>query len=153
MSFEHLSNSQRSPAPCIVDIGTVVNKQDMQRLLSDLGRVQYFHLQDDILTNQGEGCILEVFVDAQRSTLIANHALYLNVQSFDYIELGQSESDQTPYFDLIQDSRILRLVPLSNPLMEQHSRNLNAAALEAVVAEVLAAGWDVQIDDDEQFPL
>lgn len=151
MSFDHLSSSQRSPAPCIVDSGTIINKQDMQRLLSDLGRVQYFHIQDDVLINQGEGYILEVFMDPQRATLIANHALYINVQSFDYVELGQSETDQTAYFDLVQDSRILRIVPLSNPLMEQHNHNLNVAALEAVVAEVLAAGWDVQIDDDEQF--
>jgi hypothetical protein len=122
----------------------------MHRLLSDLGRVHYTHTQDGNITGQGEGYILEVFSDPHRSTLIANHALYLNVQSFDYLELGLS-SDQEPYFDLIQDSRILRLIPLSNPLLEQHRHNLNAAALEAVVAEVLAAGWDVQIDDDEHF--
>lgn len=152
MSHDPLPSSQRSPAPCIVDTGTVVSQQDMQRLLSDLGRVQYVHLQDETITNQGEGYILEVFTDPHRATLVANHALYLNVQSFDYLELGRTADDQ-PCFDLIQDSRILRLIPLSNPLMEQHSRNLNAAALEAVVAEVLAAGWDVQIDDEEPFSL
>ncbi len=150
MSYEQSSSSQRPLAPCIVDSGTIVNLQDMQRLLSDLGRVQYVHFQDDITTSQGEGYILEVFADPYRSTLIANHALYLNVQSFDCLEIGLS-SDQTPYFKLVQDSRHLKIVPLSNPLLEQHSRNLNAAALEAVVADVLAAGWDVQIDDDEPF--
>ncbi|WP_338038383.1 hypothetical protein [Neosynechococcus sphagnicola] len=43
------------------------------------------------------------------------------------------------------------MIPLSNPLQEQASRHLNAAALEAVVTEVLAANWDVQIDDEENF--
>lgn len=152
MSHDQTPSSERPPAPCIVDIGTVVNRHDIQRLLSDLGRVQYVHLQDGILANQGEGYILEVFSDPHRATVVANRGLYLNVQSFDYLELGQAEDEQ-PYFDLIQDTRTLRLIPLTNPLMEQHAHNLNAATLEAVVAEVLAAGWDVQIDDDEPFSL
>jgi hypothetical protein len=138
------------PAPCIVDVGTVVNKQDMQQLLADLSRVRYIYTQDGALTSEGEGYILDVFADPQRSTLIANHAIYINVQSFDYLELGQS-ADQETWFDLIQDDRQLRLIPLSNPLQEQSSHRLNVAALEAVVAEVLSANWDVQIDDEEHF--
>jgi len=152
MSHDQPSSSQRSLAPCIVDTGTVINKQDMHRLLTDIGRVRYVHTQDGVLTNQGEGRILEVFADALRATLVANHAMYLNVQSFDYMELGLTDDNQ-PYFDLIQDSRTLRLMPLTNPLMEEHTHDLNAAALEAVVAEVLAAGWDAQIDDEDPFSL
>ncbi len=152
MSHDQPSSSQRSLAPCIVDTGTVINKQDMHRLLTDIGRVRYVHTQDGVLTNQGEGCILEVFTDALRATLVANHAMYLNVQSFDYMELGLTDENE-PFFDLIQESRTLRLLPLTNHLMEEHSHDLNAAALEAVVAEVLAAGWDAQIDDEDPFSL
>lgn len=146
----HSGSLQRSPAPCIVDTGTVINKQDMHRLLNDIGRVRYIHTQDGVLSNEGEGCVLEVFSDPHRATLVANHAIYLNIQSFDYLVLGLTDSGQ-PYFDLVQDTRILRLIPLTNPLMEEHADDLNAAALEAVVAEVLAAGWDAQIDDDSPF--
>jgi len=152
MSHDQPFSSQRSPAPCIVDTGTVINKQDMHRLLIDIGRVRYTHTQDGVMTSQGEGCILEVFSDPIRATLIANHGMYLNVQSFDCLELGLTEEGQ-PQFDLIQDSRVLRILPLTNPLMDDHSHDLNAAALEAVVAEVLAAGWDVHIDDEEPFSL
>jgi hypothetical protein len=152
MSHDQHSSSERSPAPCIVDTGTIINKQDMHRLLTDIGRVRYIHSQDGVMTTDGEGRVLEVFADPSRATLVANHAMYLNVQSFDYLELGLTEDDQ-PYFDLVQDSRTLRLIPLTNPLMAEHSQDLNAAALEAVVAEVLAAGWDVQIDDEEPFSL
>lgn len=150
MIHDSTHGSKRSPAPCIVDTGTIINKQDIQRLLTDLGRVQYAHIQEGVLLNQGEGFILEVFADPQRATLVANHGLYLNVQSFDFLELALSE-DSRPHYDLVQDTRILRLIPLSNPLMEQHSHNLNAATLEAVVAEVLAAGWDMQIDDEDHL--
>ena len=149
MSHDQSSRDIRLPAPCIIDVGTIVDKRDMHRLLTDLNRVRYIHTQDGAITSQGEGCLLEVFANAQRATLIANHALYINVHSFDYLELSQS-SEQETYFDLIQDSRQLRLIPLSNPL--QHpGRSINAAALESMVAEVLSAGWDVQIDDDDAF--
>lgn len=137
-------------APCIVDTGTVVNKQDMQRLLTDLDRVRYIHTQDGILTSQGEGYVLEVLADPHRATLIANHSLYLNVCSFDYLALGLSPRKEV-WFDLIQEDRQLRLIPLSNPLQDPHMRNLDVATLEEVVADVLSASWDVQIDDEEHF--
>ncbi len=152
MSHDQLSGNKHLPAPCIVDTGIIVNKQDMQRLLADLGRVRYIYSQDGSLLNDDEGYVLEVFSDPQRSTLVANHTLYLNVNSFDYLELKQS-SEQQPCFDLVQENRLLRLIPLSNPLQEHTSRSLNAAAIEAVVAEVLSAGWDVRLDDEENFSL
>ncbi|HEY9624569.1 MAG TPA: hypothetical protein V6C78_29710 [Crinalium sp.] len=152
MSHDQLSGNTKLPAPCIIDIGIIVNKQDMQRLLTDLSRVRYCYSQDGSLMSENEGYIQEVFSDPQRSTLVANHALYINVHSFDYLELKQSP-DQEAWFDLVQENRLLRLIPLSNPLQEQTTRSLNAAALEAVVAEVLSASWDMRIDDEENFSL
>ena len=71
--------------------------------------------------------------------------------SFDYLELGR-ERDNQAYLTLVQDNRRLKLTPLSNPLQEQTNRNINAAALEAMVAEALSASWDVCLDDDNNFP-
>lgn len=138
----------RLPAPCIIDTGTVVNKQDMRRLLADLGRVRYIHTLDGEVLSQGEGCVLEVFADPQQSTLIANQTIYINVHSFDYLELHQSPKPEA-YFDLIQDRRQLRLIPLFNPMQDSATQNINAAALEAMVTQVLSAKWDVQLDDDD----
>jgi hypothetical protein len=149
--MSHHQPSHQLPAPCIIDTGTIVNKQDIGRLLTDLGRVRYIHTLDGKLQNEGEGCVLEVFADPNRSTIIANRALYLNVQSFDYLQLNQSPEQET-YFDLIQDNRQLRLIPLSNPYQEQSNQQLNADALEAMVAQVLSAKWDVQIDDEGECP-
>lgn len=150
MSHDQLSGNKQLPAPCIVDTGIIVNKQDIQRLLADLNRVCYRYSHDGTRLAEGEGCILEVFADPQRSTLVANHTLYINVQSFDYLEL-QISADQQACFNLVQDNCQLRLTPLSNPLQEQTTRHLNAAALEAMVAEVLSASWDVRLDDEENF--
>ncbi|BAS59139.1 MULTISPECIES: hypothetical protein [Leptolyngbya] len=151
MSHDSLSRPSRIPAPCIIDDGTIVDKQDMQRVLTDLNRVRYIHIQDGKTRSEGEGCVLEVFADPHRATMVANHALYLNVHSFDYLQLSKLEADS--YFDLIQDDRQLRLIPLSNPMQEQSNRGINVAELEAMVAEVLSASLDVQIDDEENFSL
>jgi hypothetical protein len=149
--MSHHQPPHQLPAPCIIDTGTIVNKQDIGRLLTDLGRVRYIHTLDGKLQNEGEGCVMEVFADPNRSTIIANRALYLNVQSFDYLQLNQSPEQET-YFDLIQDNRQLRLIPLSNPYQEQSNEQLNADDLEAMVAQVLSAKWDVQIDDEGECP-
>lgn len=152
MSHDQLSTNINLPAPCIVDTGIVINKQDIQRLLSDLTRVRYCYSQDNSLLAEGEGCVLEVFADPQRSTLVANHTLYINVHSFDYLEL-ELLPEQQACFKLVQDNRQLQIIPLANPLQDQAARHLNIATLEAVVAEVLSASWDMQLDDEENFSL
>jgi hypothetical protein len=152
MSQKPASSRIHLPAPCIVDTGTVVDKRDMQRLLSDLSRVRYYHLQGSEVLGTGEGCVLEVFSDPQSATLVANHTLYINVCSFDYLQLSQLPDRQT-CFDLTQDDLQLRLIPLSNPLQSRPDRPFNTAALEAVVADVLSASWDAQLDDDESEEL
>ncbi|MGK7929457.1 MAG: hypothetical protein AB4290_30165 [Spirulina sp.] len=147
--MSHNSLPQSLPAPCIIDSGLVVNKDDMRRLLGSLTRVYYIHSLDCQVQSQGEGYILEVFADVGQSTLIANHALYINVQSFDYLHLHQSPEQET-HFDLIQDNRQLRLIPLTNPLQDrENSDNLDEVALEAMLEQVLAAKWDVQMDDED----
>ncbi|MER3494923.1 MAG: hypothetical protein C4323_23585 [Mastigocladus sp. ERB_26_2] len=146
----HLPES-KIPAPCIINTGVVVNKLDMRRLLTDLGRVRYSYTQDGECKSDGEGNVMEVFTNPQRSTLVANHALYLNVCSFDYLELKQSPQKET-YFDLVQEGSCLRLIPLSTPMQERHERSLNVSAIEAMMEQVLSARWDAEIDDDPSDP-
>ncbi len=147
MSYDQIN--YRVSAPCIIDTGIILNKRDMQKLLVDLSRVRYHHIQDGQICSEGEGYILEVFANPQQATLVANHTLYLNVYSFDYLELKQSPEKET-YFDLVQEGgRLLRLIPLTNPLQEQFNRNLNAAALDAVMDQVLSSNWDTPIDDED----
>ena len=137
----------RIPAPCIINTGVIVNKLDMRRLLADLGRVQYIYTQEGKLQSEGEGDVLEVFANPQRSTFVANHTLYINVCSFDYLELKQSEQKQT-YFDLIQEGTCLRLIPLSTPQQERKERSLNSSVIEAMMEQLLTARLDAELDDD-----
>lgn len=146
----HLPDS-KIPAPCIINTGVIVNKLDMRRLLADIGRVRYIYTQDGQLQSEGEGNVIEVFANPRRSTLVANHSLYLNVYSFDYLELKQSPQQET-YFDLVQEGSCLRLIPLSTPMQERQERSLNVSAIEAMMDQVLSARWDAEIDDDSSEP-
>ena len=148
--MSHNNLSPQLPAPCIIDAGMIINKDDMRRLLNDLGRVRYQHWLDGKLQSEGEGWVVDVFSHPQQATLVANHTLYLNIHSFDYLEL-HNDLETGSYFDLVQDNRQLRLVPLSSTLQDQQTNNLDTAALEAMVTQVLTAKWDVQLDDD--YPL
>ena len=149
--MSHHRSDTNLPAPCIIDTGMIVNKLDMRRLLADLGRVRYIHIQEGKFQSEGEGDVVEVFANPRRSTMVANHALYINIYSFDYLELKQSPEQET-YFDLVQDSRCLRLIPLSTPLQERTTRNLNQTSWEAMMDQVLWARWDAEIDDDGACP-
>jgi hypothetical protein len=142
----HLPDT-KIPAPCIINTGIIVNKLDMRRLLEDLGRVHYIHTQNGKVVSEGQGDVMEVFANPQRSTLVANQALYLNVCSFDCLELKQSEEKQT-YLDLVQEGFCLRLIPLSTPLQERRERSINVTAIEAMMEQVLSARWDAELDDD-----
>lgn len=150
MSYD--KSSHKLPAPCMIDFGTIINKDDIRRLLNDVGRVRYIHTVDGKLQSQGEGWIVEVFADPNQATLVANHKLYINVLSFDYLKMEQSSDNET-CFDLIQDSRQLRLIPLSNCLLDfDAAQKLDADTLEAMVTQVLSARWDVQLDEDDDCP-
>ena len=136
--------------PCLVDNGVVINKVDMVRLLQDLGQVSYSHFEDGIVLSTGQGLVMEVFSDTQQATLVANQALYINVHSFDYLEMGRSGSHQSQ-FDLVHDNRRLRLIPLSDPIKEHLTQTVNSGALEAMVADALSARWDACLDDDRHL--
>ena len=90
----HLPDT-KIPAPCIINTGVIVSKLDMRRLLSDLGRVHYIYTMSGKVESEGDGDVMEVFANTQRSTLVANHTLYLNVCSFDNLELKQTPEKQT----------------------------------------------------------
>jgi len=145
--MNHHLPETKIPAPCIVNTGVIVNKLDMRRLLGDLGRVRYAYTQDGEVCGEGEGDVMEVFANPRRSTLVANNALYLNVYSFDYLELTQS-SEKESCFDLVQEGMRLRLTPLSTPMQERQERCWNTSAIEAMMEQVLSAKWDAEIDDD-----
>ncbi|MEM9770601.1 MAG: hypothetical protein AAF889_03200 [Cyanobacteria bacterium P01_D01_bin.73] len=145
MSYRH--HTAKILAPCIVDRGIVVNQQDMQKLLSGLGRVSYSYSQDGVVASEGEGVVVEVFADDVQATLVANAALYINVCSFDYLKI-EREADDHSSFSLMQDNRVLKLSPKTNWLQDSQNDDIDEAALEAVFDRVLLANFDANTDDE-----
>ncbi|WP_373479052.1 hypothetical protein [Geminocystis sp.] len=146
--MSHQRNYYHLPAPCIIESGILVNKEDIKRLINDLTQVRYIHSLDGVIQNQGQGWILEVFNDSTQATVVINNSLYINIQSFDYLQLNQVSPQET-YFDLVQDNRKLTLIPLVTSCQEQQSqKNLEFDNLEEMLGEVLSAKWDVQLDED-----
>ncbi|MGQ9837562.1 MAG: hypothetical protein ACUVRV_06270 [Cyanobacteriota bacterium] len=161
----------RPCAPCIVDAGTLVSKPDIYRLLADLGHVRYFDIVDGRVRKQGEGYVMEVFQDPTAATLVVNRSLYLNLDSFDYAclrdpssmspagpeestEVTEPDTDQAGVvIDLVQDSRILRLVPLSDPLSDPAQLLEDTHALRAAAVDVLAADWGTEEEDSSSNSL
>ena len=146
MNQQH--NHYQLTAPCIIDSGILVNKEDIKRLINDLTQVRYIHILDHKIQNQGTGWILEVFNDCTQATVVVNNSLYINVQSFDYLQINQI-SPQEAHFDLIQDNRCLRLIPSVMTNQEQQpNKNISLDSLETMLNEVLSAKLDVHLDDD-----
>ncbi|MBW4698373.1 MAG: hypothetical protein KME03_10870 [Aphanocapsa lilacina HA4352-LM1] len=153
--------SKHQPAPpCIVDVGLVVSKQDMIRVLEDLGRVSYLDIQDGEVRRVGEAYVMEVFCDPSGATMIANRTIYLNVNSFDCLQLDWPTGER-PQFNLLQEGRVVRLIPATDPLEERDSEEHTQAiqqrlntGLRSVVEEVLMESsclcedWDEDDDDD-----
>lgn len=92
---------------------------------------------------------MEAFADPAQATIVANHSLYLNVHSFDYLEMITFGEETT--FALVQDDRCLCLTPLPNKPETASTTQLDAATLEAIVNEALSASWDASIDDERNL--
>jgi hypothetical protein len=132
-----------------VETGILVDKRDMHRLLRDLGAVRYAFFQDGGMVNQGEGAVVEVYCEGQSATMVTRGSLYLNVMSFDGLQLGQSSEGS--FFDLLMDDRMLRLIPMTDAASHCSGLGIDRAALDAVVADVLSGGWENGLEDDDDF--
>lgn len=137
---------------CIVDEGVLVQRRDMVRILRDLGQVRYQEWRRDRLCRQGEGVIVDVTSNDRSATVVLNKRLYLNVNAFDYLQLGCDEAGGA-WVDLVSDGLTLRLIPLSDPM---ESPMLGAGepavprgALDRLFGESFA---EVYLDDDFEEP-
>ena len=111
---------------CLVDSGIIYSKRDMIRVLRDLDRVIYLDLIDNLAVAQGEGYVVEVFVNGFDSTIVFNNRLHINVNSFDFLKI---RSNPEKIVELVSGHRIIKLKPLTNILAT------NQAAIEEEIDE------------------
>jgi hypothetical protein len=140
----------RVPAPCIINVGTIVHKHDMLRVLSRLNHVSYTHVCHGESRSQGIATLVEVINDPQQATLLANHLLHLNISSFDYLELRQGDEQQTQ-FVLVRGDEELCLESIEHPTDDEiaaldHNQTFSDSSLEFALAHIIAAKLDAHLD-------
>lgn len=100
--------------PCIVQFGTLYTAKDMLKALEDLYFVRYEYLNANKVVHTGEGFIMSVIANKNgESTLVFNKRLYLNLASFEYLEVA-TVSDDITHFNLIAQNMTLRLISDAN---------------------------------------
>ncbi|HEY3375743.1 MAG TPA: hypothetical protein VGK02_11890 [Candidatus Aquicultor sp.] len=103
----------KTPAPCIVNEGILINRTDMLRALETLESVKYTYIVDGDPINQGEGVVVKVFSSPDTATLVVNGCLFLNILSFNYVRF-HTQDNGTATLELVEDTRILQLVPIED---------------------------------------
>ena len=111
---------------CLVDYGIVYSKRDMIRILRDLDHVEYVDLIDNLSVAGGEGYVVEVYANSYDSTIVFNHKLHINVNSFDFLKI-KTEPDKI--VELISGYRVIKLKPKTNIL------TVNQTAVEEEIDE------------------
>lgn len=148
-------SSFRVPAPCIINVGTIIHKNDILRLLSRLNHVSYTHVCNGESRSQGTAALVEVVNDPQRATLLADRLLHLNISSFDYLELLQGNDNQTQ-FVLVRGDEQLCLEPAEQALdeettaLDQH-KTFGDSSLEFALAHIIAAKLDAHLDGNSDI--
>ena len=129
---------------CLVDYGIVYSKRDMIRILRDLDRVDYIDLIDSVTVAKGEGYLVEVYANSYDSTIVFNHRLHINVNSFDLLKI---RSTPNKLVELVSGHRVIQLKPLTNILLTNQATVEEAIDEQRIaIASQLACDNEVDID-------
>lgn len=134
--------------PCIVENGILYNPKDIQKVLRDLGQVNYFQIVEGVVKASGEGYVVSVVANNSSANIIINKRLYLNVNGFEYMVL-KTENQET-ILELVEQFCILRLIPVPIPVGEEQIPNdiLLASATDFSDEEYDEELAEINIDDD-----
>lgn len=104
----------------IVNEGILYNKRDMVYLLRDLGYIVYFEVVRNRVVNKGHGYIMRVCANSEEPTLFLKGRVYINVNSFNYLQVKSGSKGRTIY-ELHSDVRVIKIVPEDRPRFREPS--------------------------------
>lgn len=139
---------RRNQIPCIVDTGIVASRKDMLRILRDLGQVRYVDTHRGHERAEGEGVVTSVFAHPSSATIFVNKRLYINVNGFDFLRLGQMP-DGSASLELVDAERSIRLMPVGDPLQEAQAFSMEPAFLRASRHVMLESDLAEVFQDEE----
>ena len=135
-------NNLENQISCLVDSGIIYSKRDMIRVLRDLDRVEYIDLIDNVSVAQGEGYVVEVYINGYDSTVVFNNRLHINVNSFEFLKI---RSNPEKVVELISGHRIIKLKPLTN-VLSTNSSSIEEEIDEQRIALASQLACDNEID-------
>lgn len=100
-------------APCIVNEGTIINKRDMMRALRIYENVAFEDYVDGELMASSEGVMVDVFQCDECSSLFLKGAIFINVMSFNYLQLEVVEEKTNA--KLVNKFRTIKISPIGAP--------------------------------------
>lgn len=141
----------RNNIPCIIDNGIIYNPKDIQKVLRDLGQVNYSYIINGQVKGNGEGYVVSVVANNSSANIIVNKRIYLNVNGFEYMHIKNDESQAL--IDLITQDTILRFLPVNttveeiqnNDIILSHPSDLTDAEIDEAFAEI---NFDDDFDDE-----
>jgi hypothetical protein len=137
--------------PCIIDNGIIYNPKDIQKILRDLGQVNYSYIINNESKGSGEGYIVSVVANNSSANIIVNKRIYLNVNGFEYMQIKNEENQSI--IELITQDSILRFLPINssiednqnNEIILTHPSELTDDELDEAFAEI---NFDDDFDDE-----
>lgn len=133
--------------PCIIDNGIIFNPKDIQKVLRDLGQVNYSYIINGQVKGSGEGYIVSVVANTSSANIIVNKRVYLNVNGFEYMQIKNEENQA--FVDLISQDTILRFLPVNTNVEEiQNSEIILAHPSDLTDDEIDEAFAEINFDDD-----
>jgi hypothetical protein len=140
---------QKTPAPCIVNEGILINKTDMLRAIETLESVRYSFIVDGEEMSSGQGIVVKVFASTDSATLIVNECIFVNIMSFNYLRFYINDENATA-IELIEDSKVLRLAAMDNETGKSGLSNRSIFSDHSFDEETPAELFD-ETDDDDRF--
>ena len=103
---------RRDPlAPCLISKGTVTHPRDMLRALETIENLDYRYVVDGTCIEEGHAALVKLMADPDSATLIVNGCLFLNVESFRYLDFVHA-ADERWLFTLHGDGTVLELLSI-----------------------------------------
>ena len=103
---------RREPlAPCLVSKGTLTHPRDMLRALETIENLDYRYVVDGRCVEEGHTALVKLMADPESATLVVNGCLFLNVQSFRYLDFEHAGDDRW-LFTLHGDGTVFELLSI-----------------------------------------
>jgi hypothetical protein len=137
-------DTPRQLPPLLVGDGTLTHSRDMVRALETVETFTYRYLVDGDLITEGRATLVRIMADSDSASVLVNGCMFLNVQSFQYINF-RTDTEGQARFDLYVEGAVLEITPLDEPEIRTGQRQV----IRMMEESVFDANSIVLLDDED----